>query len=149
MPIEGNKILKYNYGEKPLKAPFMIYADLEYLLGKMRSCQNNSEKSYTEKKAKLTPSGYSLFKNCSFDSTKNEQNCYRSKDCMEKFCKDLKENMMKITNYEKKEMILLTNEETEYYGMQKVCYICKKEFSTNENDGNAFKLYHKLHWWKI
>ena len=102
MPIEDNKILKYNYGEKSLKASFMIYADLEYLLGKMHSCQNNSEKPYKEKKAKLTTSGYSLFKNYSFDSTKNKQNCYRSKECMEKFCKDLKENMMKIINYEKK-----------------------------------------------
>ena len=28
--------------------------------------------------------------------------------------------------------------------MQKVCYICKKEISTDENDKNAFKLYHKV-----
>ena len=32
MPDEGNKILKYNYGEKSLKGPFMIYADLECFL---------------------------------------------------------------------------------------------------------------------
>ena len=50
MPDEDNKILKYNYGEKSLKAPFIIYADLECLLEKMHSCQNNFEKSYTEKK---------------------------------------------------------------------------------------------------
>ena len=50
MPNEDNKILKYNYGEKSLKAPFIIYADLECLLEKMHSCQNNLEKSYTEKK---------------------------------------------------------------------------------------------------
>ena len=50
MPDEGNKILKCNYGEKPLKAPFMIYADLECLLEKIHSCQNNLEKSYKEKK---------------------------------------------------------------------------------------------------
>ena len=37
MPNEGNKILKCNYGEKSLKAPFMIYADLECLLEKMNS----------------------------------------------------------------------------------------------------------------
>ena len=42
----------------------MIYADLECLLEKMHSCQNNSEKSYTEKKTKHTPSGYSLFTSC-------------------------------------------------------------------------------------
>ena len=52
---------------------------------------------------------------------------------------------MKIMNYEKKkEMILLTNEENEYYEKQKVCYICRKIFSTNKNDENAFKLYHKV-----
>ena len=46
-----------------MRAPFVIYADLECLLEKMHSCQNNPEKSYTEKKIKHTPSGYSLFTN--------------------------------------------------------------------------------------
>ena len=32
-----------------MKAPFIIYADLECLLEKMHSCQNNFEKSYAEK----------------------------------------------------------------------------------------------------
>ena len=49
MANEGNKILKYNYGEKSFKAPLIICADLECLLKKMQSCQNNFEKSYTEK----------------------------------------------------------------------------------------------------
>ena len=47
---KDNKILKYNYGEKSLKVQAIIYADLEYLLGKKHSCQNNPEKSYTQKK---------------------------------------------------------------------------------------------------
>ena len=50
----------------------MIYADLECLLEKMQSCQNNPEKFYTEKKIKHTSSGYSLFTNFTFDSTKNK-----------------------------------------------------------------------------
>ena len=37
MPNEDNKTLKYNYGEKSLKAPFIIYADLECLLEKIHS----------------------------------------------------------------------------------------------------------------
>ena len=32
MPTQFNKTLKYNYGEKSLKTPFVIYADLECLL---------------------------------------------------------------------------------------------------------------------
>ena len=50
MPNEDNKILKYNHGEKSIKALAIIYADLECLLEKMHSCQNNPEKAYTEKK---------------------------------------------------------------------------------------------------
>ena len=73
---------------------------------------------------------------------------------------------MKIINYEKKEMILPTDEKNESYEKQKVCYICKKEFNTDEfdtdendknefdsdgndknefsTDVNTFKLYHKV-----
>ena len=60
MATEDNKILKYNHGEKSLKAPFTIYVDLECLLPKMRSCQNNPEKSYIDRKVKRKPSGYSF-----------------------------------------------------------------------------------------
>ena len=44
MPEEDNKILKYNQGEKSVKVPFIIYADLECLLEKMNTCHNNPEK---------------------------------------------------------------------------------------------------------
>ena len=63
---------------------------------------------------------------------------------MGRFCKDLRNHAMKIINYEEKEMIPLTDKENKSYEKQKVCYICKKEFSTDENDKNAFKLYHKV-----
>ena len=33
-----------------MRGPFVIYADLDCLLEKMHSCQNNPERSYTEKK---------------------------------------------------------------------------------------------------
>ena len=41
-------------------------------------------------------------------------------------------------------MIPLTGKENKSYEKQKVCYICKKEFSTDENDKNAFKPYQKV-----
>ena len=69
MPEEYNKILKYNKGEKSMKSPLIVYADLECLLGKMSTCHNNPEKSSTTKISKHTPSGYSLFTHCSFDKT--------------------------------------------------------------------------------
>ena len=102
MPDENNEILKYNLWEKSLKVPFIIYADLECLLQKINSCQNNPKKSYTEKKVMHKPSGYSLVTCCSFDKSKTEWNYYRRKDCAEIFCKDLRDQSMKIINYEKK-----------------------------------------------
>ena len=140
---QDNKILKYNPGEKSLKALFIIYADLECLFEKIDTCQNNPEKSYTEKKAKHKPSGYSLVTCCSFDKSKTEWNYYRGKDCMEKFCKDLKDQAMKIINYEKKEIIPLTSEEKESYENQKVCYICEKKICTDKNK-KEFKLKKRL-----
>ena len=114
--------------------------DLECLLQKINTYQNNPEKSYTEKKAKHRPSGYSLVTSRSFDKSKNEQKYYRGKDCMKIFCKDLKNQAMKIINYEKKEMVPLTTKEKEPYKNQKICRVCEKEFSTDNKD----KKYHKV-----
>ena len=52
MPREDNKILKYNPGEKSLKVPFIIYADLECLLKKINTCQNNPQKFLYRKESK-------------------------------------------------------------------------------------------------
>ena len=76
----------------------------------MNTCHNNPEKSSTTKINKRTTSGYSLFTQYSFDTTKNKLDYYRGKNCMKNFCLDLREYATKIINYEKKE-----------------CYICKKK----------------------
>ena len=110
MPTENN-IIKYNHGEKSMKLPFVIYADLECLLEKMSTCINNPNESCTTKINKHRPSGYSIFTHCSFDESKNKLNHYRKDDCMNKFCKDFRKHVTKIINYEKKKMIPLTTEE--------------------------------------
>ena len=63
---------------------------------------------------------------------------------MERFSKDLNKHVAKTMNFEKKEIIPLTGEENKSYKKQKVSCICKKEFNTDENDKNAFKLYYKV-----
>ena len=91
MPNNDIKILKCNPGEKSMKVPFIVYADLECLLEKMNfdleflfekksSYHNNLEKSYTDKEYVHILSCYSIFTHCSFDATKNMLHCYRSKD---------------------------------------------------------------------
>ena len=90
MPEEDDKILRYNYGEKSMRAPFVICADLECLLQKMSTCNNDPKKSSTAKINKHISSGYSLFTCCSFDTKENKLDCYRGEDCTKKFCKDIK-----------------------------------------------------------
>ena len=53
MPNGFEEILKYHPGERSLKIPFIIYSDLECLLEKMDSCQNDLKKSSTEKKLSI------------------------------------------------------------------------------------------------
>ena len=86
MLTKFKKILKYHRGEKSLKAPFAIYVDLECLLLKQQSCQNNPNESYTERKAIHEPCGYALDLVCSFDSKQNKHSFYRGKDCIKRFC---------------------------------------------------------------
>ena len=78
--MKVNEILKYNHGEKPMKVPFITYADLESLINKVDTCRNNLEKSSTTKIRIHTPSGYSLITNCSFAPTKNKFDYYRGID---------------------------------------------------------------------
>ena len=137
IPKEDNKILKYNHGEKSMKAPFVIYADLECLLEKMSTCHNNPEKSSTTKINKHTPSGYSLFTCCSLDTTENKLDYYQGKKCIKNFCLNLREHLTKIINYEKKEIIPLTKKEEKRHNKQKFCHICKKKFSNDDNNGIA------------
>ena len=59
---------------------------------------------------------------------------------MEMFYKDLKEHATKIINYDKKEMIPLNDKENKSCEKQKECYICKKRFSTGDDN----KKYHKV-----
>ena len=49
MPTKDNNIIKCNHGEKSMKVPFIIYADLECLLEKMSTCINNPNESSATK----------------------------------------------------------------------------------------------------
>ena len=103
-PDVDNNILESKPGKKSLKHPFIIYADLECLLLKMNTCNNNPNKSYTTAKALQKPSGYSLLTSCSFDKSKNKPTYYRRKDmlchiCEKEFCTDNSKEMRKVRDH--------------------------------------------------
>ena len=115
MPTKSNNIIKYNQGEKSIKLPFAIYADLECLLEKMSTCQNNPNESSTTEINKHIPSGYSLFTHFSSDQSKNKLHYYRGKDCMKKFSKDLRTHATKIINHKKKKNDTINNKKFVIY----------------------------------
>ena len=45
MPCEDTKILEFNQYQKSHKTTFIIYANLECLIGKIDGCKNNPENS--------------------------------------------------------------------------------------------------------
>ena len=105
-------------------------------------CQNNPEKSYTEKK-KLSMCLLVTHGLHAVHLIHQKTNKVITED-MEMFSKNLKNQVMKITNYEKKKIIPSTNDENKSYEKQKIFDICKKEFCTNKNNENEFKLNHKV-----
>ena len=60
MPSEDTKILGFNQYKKSDKTPFIIYADLECLIGKIDECKNNLENSSTTKVGEHIPSGFAF-----------------------------------------------------------------------------------------
>ena len=141
MPYEDTKILEFNQHQKSSKAPFIIYAALEYLIEKIDGCKNKPENSYTSKVGKHIPSGFSMSTISSFKNVENNHDIYRGKNCMKKFCESFKEHSMKIINFKKKKMKLLTQEQQESYENVKICYICKEKF---DNKYVKDKKYHKV-----
>ena len=82
---DNTKILEFHQYQKSDKAPFIIQAVFECMIGKIGGCKINPENSSTTKVSKHIPSGFSISTISSFRSTENKHDVYRGKDCMKKF----------------------------------------------------------------
>ena len=101
MPSKDTKILEFNQNQKSDKSPFVIYADLECLIGKIDRCKNNPKKSFKTKASEHIPSRLSMSTKSSYRSIGNKHDVYRIKDCMKRFCESLREHVMNIINFKK------------------------------------------------
>ena len=81
-----------------------------------------------------------MLTDCSFDTTKTKLDYFRDKNCMRNFCLELTKHSKEIINYEKNEMIASTKKEQKTHNKHKICHVCKKRFSTDDNN----KKYHKV-----
>ena len=60
MPTEDTKTLVFNQYQKSDKEPFIIYADLVCLVGKIDGCKNNPKNWSTTKVVEHIPSVFSV-----------------------------------------------------------------------------------------
>ena len=105
---EDTKTLKFNQYQNSDKAPFIIYADLEYLIEKIDGCKNDPDNSSTTNVGEYILSGYSM-------ST-----------IFKKFYESLRQHAMEVINF-LNEIKLLTKEQQESYKNAKICFICKEK----------------------
>ena len=99
MSSQNTKILEFNLYQKPVKAPFIIYAGLECIIEKIDRCKNDPENSSTTKVSEyVTASGFSMSLISSFKIIENKHGVYRGKDYMKKFSEFLRELAMKAIN---------------------------------------------------
>ena len=60
MPTEDKKYIYTTPEKNTLRSPFIIYADFEFLLYPLSTCDNTEENYFSIKNNVHTPSGYSL-----------------------------------------------------------------------------------------
>ena len=82
MPSEDTQILEFNKFEKSDQAPFIIHADLEWIIEKTDGCKNNSKNSSTTKGSKRIRSGFSMSTISAFRRIENKHDVCRRKNCM-------------------------------------------------------------------
>ena len=72
MPSKGTEILGCPFNWKSNKAPFIIYAELEFLIKKTEGCKNNPENSTATKVGECMPSDFSMSTISAFKSIQNK-----------------------------------------------------------------------------
>ena len=127
MPSKKDNILEFNQYLKSDKMSYIIYADIEYLIGKIDGPTNHPKNSSTIKIWTHIPCGYSISSICGFDHIDNKHTFYREKDCIKKSGISLREHTKNIVDFEQKEMLPLTKEKLKSYQDTKACYICRKK----------------------
>ena len=80
-------MLRYSQGSKSLRIPAAYYCDIESLVKKIDTCDNNPKQSFTTKINKHEACGFSIVKKSQLTDIREKNTCYRGEDSMEKYCK--------------------------------------------------------------
>ena len=135
-------MLKYKNYHRSEKVPYIIYADFEYYIKPMQSCDPNPESSYSKQYQKHEPSSFCYYIKC-FDDEVYEPKLvnYTGEDAAQKFVEMLEGDIREITNIPAKKMIF-GEKEKERFDKESKCWICKEKFT---NDVKNYKVRDHCH----
>ena len=89
MPEEGRNKISFQSYHKQMKVPYVIYADFEAILHKIKVCDRPPEsKSYTEKIKKYEACGYA-YKVVRSDGDVMSSRVYRGKNVVSNFLENI------------------------------------------------------------
>ena len=136
MPKKGENILKYTNHHKQQAVPFVIYADFEAITEKIRGCQPNNYKSYTEAYQKHTDCGYGYKVVCRYDDKYTKPiNIYRGEKAVYKFMEKMLEEVKYCKNIMKKEFnkqLITTDNDELSFKLEQKCHICEESYKDKD-----------------
>ena len=142
MPSEKNKILEFNQHMKSDKMPYIIYADMEFLIKRQMDVQTIQKTLQQKKFVSMFFVGIQCRHNNVGNWLHRKQTHFKSREKLyEKALWNFKKNAKNIIDFEKKKMLLLIKEELNSDQDAKVCNICEKIISK--------KLFKSINYWKV
>ena len=135
MPEEGKNILAFQNYHKQMKAPYVIYADFEALVKKIRGCErgpDSKNKSYTDKTEWHEACGYSYIVVKS-DGEVTGSKVYRGENAVRTFLSDILQEETKIReSLATPKPIAMTAEDWEKLKNATDCHSCNKSLIKDE-----------------
>ena len=130
LPKKGTMLEFKNY-HRLEKVPFLVYADFEFFIKPLDTCELNPESSYTKQYQKHESSSFCYIK-C-FDNEVYEPKLvsYTGEDAAQKFVEMLEEDIKIIANIPEKKMIF-EKEEKERFHKETKCWMCNEEFNDKD-----------------
>lgn len=141
MPEEGT-FLQFKNNHKRMDIPFVIYADFESIMRKLRTVQRNLEKNpttygpYTEKKILHIPVSFCYDVMCSFDDKFSKVVEFTAlsneDDVAQKFADSLEQEVRSIYKSHPKKEMIFTKATNAIYKKYKTCWMCDGEFTDKD-----------------
>lgn len=133
MPTAENNIIRFKNIGNQLKAPFIIYADIETLLKEPTTqfC-STSENTRAYQQHEAFSIGY--YFHCLFDNTKSYYSSFRGEDCIEWFVKQLysiANDISTVLNEEVQPLDTTIMDEI-FFSLTDECHICGERYTEND-----------------